>query len=155
MNERMRLVFYKAFQPKATLVDNAIATFTFGRYSHVELLFPNNECFSISARDKVGRFKHIKLNEEQWDIFTLTEHFNPELMRHYAKEYVGYKYDYIGALFSISPICVQKNKRIFCSEVVTNLLNRFKAGKFLGDGCKYSPTELLRATKGKICTNIR
>jgi len=140
--KNMKVAFYKAFQPKATFLDKIIAIFSFGRYSHVELVFPNGDCFSISPRDKKGRFKKISLNEEQWDIIELDGAIDARLLRRKAKTFLDYKYDYIGAIFSIMPFCIQKNKRIFCSEVVANLLKKSPIYSGLRDGCIYSPSEL-------------
>lgn len=136
----MELAFYKAFQPKATITDNIIALASFGKYSHVEIVFPD-ECFSVSARDKVGRFKKIDVNSGSWDILELHPDIPCEDLRENASKYLGYKYDYLGALFSITPLCIQRDDKIFCSEVVTNLLNKYPVYN-LGDGCKYSPSEL-------------
>jgi len=145
--KNMKVAFYKAFQPKATFLDKIIAIFSFGRYSHVELVFPNGDCFSISPRDNGGRFKKISLNEEQWEIIELDSVVDARMLRARAKKFVGFKYDYIGAIFSIMPFCIQKNKRIFCSEVVANLLRNSPVFSNLRDGCIYSPSELYRELK--------
>jgi len=143
----MKLAFYKAFQSRATIVDKIIAIFSFGKYSHVELVFPNGDCFSISAREGIGRFKKINLDPDVWDIIELDSSISARELRKEAKHFLGFKYDFLGAIFSISPVCIQKNKKIFCSEVCTNLINKYPKYAKFGDGCKYSPSGLLTKLK--------
>jgi len=144
----MKIAFYKAFQPKATALDKTVAVCSFGKYSHVELVFSDGTCFSVSPRDGGARFKKIHLSEQTWKIIDLpiTDHAEKEI-RDIAKNYIGYKYDYIGAIFSVMPICIQKNNRLFCSEIATNLLNHCIYYNKLGDGCKYSPNDLYKKLK--------
>ena len=141
----MKVAFYKAFQPKATNLDKAIAICSFGAYSHVELVFSDGMCFSVSPRDGGARFKKIDLNPESWNVMDI---YIPEPaekdIRAIAKSFTGYKYDYLGAIFSISPLCIQKNNRAFCSEIVTNSLDQCIYYNKLGDGCKYSPSKLYK-----------
>lgn len=148
----MKLAFYKAFQPKATFLDKSVAIASGGLYSHVELVFPNDVCFSISPRENKGRFKRIKLNPEQWDIIELDSSLNYKQIMKDCSFYLNFKYDYIGALFSVTPFCIQKNSRIFCSEVVSNILNQYFVYFFIEDGCKYSPSRLHYAITNNIKT---
>lgn len=143
----MKIAFYKAFQPKATLLDVAIATATFGKYSHCELVFENNNptwsfCFSISPRDKVARFKHIVLYSEQWEILELKNHtLKQDKILTEASKLLGCKYDYAGALFSAIPNShIEKQNKFFCSEVCGFLLGLEKS-------YKYSPNELYKLIK--------
>jgi len=151
----MKIAFYKAFQKKATMLDNLIAVFTFGRYSHVELYFSNGESFSISPREGESRFKVIDYTPEAWDILDLklTEDEEKKLYAIAKNEYLGFKYDYIGAVFSASPVCIQKDERLFCSEVATNIIRRNRRYYFLRDGCRYSPNELYKKIKS-YCRKI-
>ena len=144
----MKAIFYKAFQPNATKLDKAIAVCSLGIYSHVELVFDDEVCFSVSARDGGARFKKININTDSWDSINLniTEESEKDIRR-IAKTFTGYKYDYLGALFSITPVCIQKDDRIFCSEIVTNLLDACVRYRTLGDGCRYSPNKLYKELK--------
>ena len=144
----MKIAFYKAFQPKATFLDKVIAIFSFGWYSHVELICEDELCYSISARDKKVRFKEITLNSEQWEILNLNLE-EPEIkeIREKAKRYTGLKYDYIGAIFSIFPFCIQKRNRMFCSELTANLLRNTVEYHDLKPGCRYSPSGLYNRIK--------
>lgn len=142
-NKQMRLAFYKAFQPKATWIDNTVALASFGRYSHVELVFPDT-CFSSSFRDKGARFKKIDISTNRWDVIDLHPSIDSLTLIKEAQKYTGYKYDYLGALFSITPFCIQQNNKIFCSEIIVNLLNNYSIYNFK-DGCTYNPSELYKA----------
>jgi len=147
----MKLAFYKAFQPKATWIDNTIAIFSGGKYSHVEIVFPDGECFSISARDGKGRFKNIPIDNDRWDILEIYP-AEPKRIREDAEEFEGYKYDYLGAIFSVAPFCFERSTRIFCSEVITNILRRYPSYSFLEEGCNYSPSRLYKELE---CMNIK
>jgi len=139
----MKLAFYKAFQNNATALDIAIAIASGGKYSHVELVFSNEESFSISPRDKVGRFKDIVFHPDRWDFIELNIEAGVELViREEANKLLGLSYDYIGALTSVLPICIQENDKIFCSEAVANILRYSVKYSYLRDGCKYSPVNL-------------
>ncbi len=141
----MKLAFYIAFQPNATLMDKAISVCSFGKYSHVELVFSDGIWFSISAREGVARFKKIIPKPESWAFIDLNLDVSTERhLRKLAKDMVGMEYDYIGALFSITPICIQKSNKIFCSEAITNLINRTLNFRKLRDGCLYSPSALYK-----------
>lgn len=83
----------------------------------------------------------------RYQIYDL--HFSLDIVRieKEAMKYIDYKYDYIGALFSITPVRIQKDSRIFCSEVVTNILNKQIAYRHLEDSYKYSPSAVYREFK--------
>ena len=148
----MKVAFYKAYQPKATLMDNVVACCSNGKYSHVELVF-DDVFFSISSRDKEVRFKKIK-QTNTWDFINIeiSKEIEKQMIQK-AKTYTGAKYDYIGAIFSISPICIQKKDRYFCSEICTELLKEFIFSD-LTRSCQTSPNMLyneliIKTTKTK------
>jgi hypothetical protein len=143
----MKVTFYKAWQKRATWLDKAIAVFSFGNYSHAELQFPNGECFSISARDKKVRFKKINIDNDRWDTVKLTKPVDEKLLREKALKYTGHRYDYLGALTSITPICIQKENKCFCSEVIVDLLRQMPEYSYLKKGCNYSPSRLHKILK--------
>jgi len=138
----MKLAFYRAWQPRGTWLDKLISIFSFGPYSHVELVMPNDECFSISARDKKVRFKKIDLDPKRWTVVELSPDMDSSGMRTETNKYIGKKYDYLGALFSIFPFCVQKENKLFCSELAVDMLRSTDAYSGLKKGCNYSPSSL-------------
>lgn len=144
----MKLAFYKAFCPNATLLDKTIAITTFGKYSHVEVVFSDGMSFSISPREKVCRFKRIDFNPDNWEFVELdTTKKEENYIRAMAYNFLDCTYDYIGAITSATPICLQVNSQMFCSELSTELIRNSQAYKRLKDGCRYSPNELYKLLK--------
>lgn len=150
----MKVAFYKAFCLGGTwdeaLADIAIGVSSFGKYSHVEFIFSDGMSFSISGREGIGRFKEIDYNLDHWKIIDIkcTEE-QEKTMRDLCILCEGAEYDWIGAFFSITPICIQRPNKYFCSEIVTNILN-YAGVVTLGDGCKYSPSRLERELSYKM-----
>lgn len=140
----MKLAFYRAFQERATIADRVIAVATVGKYSHVEMIFDDGISFSISGRDKGSRYKDIKYTDAQWDIIDLNMDQEQEdiIRQTIDREYLNLQYDYIGALTSPLPFCIQKSSKIFCSELTVNLLRMFPEYDFFKRGCQYSPNAL-------------
>lgn len=148
----MKLAFYKAFSRHGTwkeiAVDMAIGVFSAGRYSHVELVFRDNESFSVSPRDGGARFKRFNYHPDRWDFVDIKlTHKEIREIRQKANRMSGMKYDYFGAFFSITPFCIQKSSRLFCSEALVNLLQGTKQFGGMGDGCKYSPSRMYAKIK--------
>ncbi len=141
MKREYKLAFYKAFQPKATLLDKIIAFFSGGLYSHVELVCPDGKCFSISPRENKTRIKRINLNNRTWEVVSIGE-LDQDIVQKEIEKYKNKTYDYIGAIFSVLPICFQKEGKVFCSELVTNILRKTPEYCRFESGCKYSPNEL-------------
>lgn len=154
----MKLAFYKAFQSRRTgesrysylkrlWLDWVIATASLGRYSHVELV-DGEDWFSISPRTGTVQFRKIIPKETSWDFvpLNLTED-DIILVRKEFERYDGYKYDYLGAIFSITVFCVNFKDKVFCSEVCANILRKTKKYKELPKGCVLSPTDLNRRIK--------
>lgn len=137
----MKIAFYKAFCKNSTILDNLVGIFSMGPYSHVELVFSSGLSFSISPRENSARFKYIDFNPDHWEIIDIrVTDTQEEYLMDLARLCEGKKYDYIGALASITPVCIQKTNKVFCSELCVNLLN--KAGIHrLNDGCRYSPSK--------------
>jgi len=137
----MKVAFYKAFTKKSTLLDKVIGLFTYGKYSHCELVFSSGLSFSISPRDNQARFKVINFDDTQWDFIEL-KLCNEQGIAQKASKLIGKKYDYVGALFSAIPGAhIQKENKLFCSETVAYLIG-------LEDPHLYSPNDLYRKLKG-------
>lgn len=145
----MKLLSYKAFTKNSTFFDKVIGVFTFGAHSHSELQFSDGTCFSISARDKVGRFKKININPHNWDNveIDISEDKEKEI-RKQCDEYLGIKYDYVGALFSVTAMCIQNKDKIFCSEVCSIIL--LNNGILSKKSCGYNPSKLHKTLKKKL-----
>lgn len=142
----MKLAFYNAFQPNATMIDKIVVGFgTLGEKSHVEGVFSDGVWFSISPRDKAGaRFKIIEPKPGSWDFVDVPMSAEKEEhIRGSCLKKIGTKYSYIGAILSETPICYVRENTEFCSRLWANLL--FDVGYPLEQGCRYSPRELYEA----------
>jgi hypothetical protein len=162
----MKLAFYRSFcfhgTWKEILLDVLIGVFSIGRYSHVELVFSDGECFSSSIREDGVRFKKIDIDNDRWDVIALPRfHRDVEieaLLREDALREVGKGYDKWGAFTSILPFCVQRSKLLFCSEMIINMFHKRRVIQLLieehgvhawhytpiGDGCRYSPARMYK-----------
>ena len=135
----MRLASYKAFNPDSTWLDKAIGIFTFGKYSHSEMVFSDGQSFSVSSRDGGSRIKQINFNPEHWDFVEL--HISTEVESEIYEECATYslKYDYFGAIFRL---CIFRTDKAFCSEAIVDLIRTTISYSYLDIGCKYSPSRL-------------
>jgi len=119
----MQLRFYKG--EFGDYWDKLICFWTRGPYSHVELHFGDDECFSSSSRDNGVRFKTIPLTD-RWAVVDIGHEDIKSDVRAWCQSEVGKQYDWAGAIgcglwLNLS----SKNKR-FCSEVTMMALDRFK-----------------------------
>ena len=143
----MYIVAYKIKgNDKATKLDKVIAKATSGGLVHTELCFKINsslmgECFSVSPRENKGRYKHIKLDPQRWEIYRFTNcpENTKEALRKESAKYLGFKYDWLGAIFSVLNsklksigMSIQIPSRIFCSEVCAMVIK----------ACLYKPKQL-------------
>jgi hypothetical protein len=140
--------FYRVDSPTATLMDKIIGLFTFGPYSHVEIVSDDGLTLRVSDRINGARLLRNQVyDSKKWDFVCLDIDVHDRILEIYEK-YKDYKYDYIGAIFSAVPkndffskiFC--RNNRVFCSEVVYEVIYNKK------DGCKYSPNRLYKKLIG-------
>lgn len=126
----MKLAFKRAFGPNTNYLDWIIGIATFGAHSHVELVFPNGDCFSSAFGGGV-KFRIIDFRSEllSWDFIEIGDiNVKEEIaLRDLAKLYVGKKYDLFGAILSITtPDKDINSESFYCSELCTALLNTIK-----------------------------
>ena len=152
-NKGIYIAFYKVYgNPRATWLDYMIAIFSFGSYSHVELLLNNNNlAFSSSGRDGCVRFKNIDRKDpsflDRWDVIKITgdsiENVIYAETLSKANKMLGKKYDYLGALLSIfrMPKSFNRNE-YFCSELVVEILKDYEEFAYLDEPHTYTPTRL-------------
>lgn len=155
----VKVISYKAYNnSKAGWVDKVIAILSFGRFSHTEIVFDNNQSFSMETRnEQKGRFTTMNISKEQWNIQEIevtTEEYL--LMYNKALKLLGKSYDLLGALQSPLRVClIKKPNKYFCSEVVVEVLKevpRFK--KLFDKACKYSPNRLEKVVDRFLKKNI-
>lgn len=147
----MKLAFYKAWQKEATWLDCLIAVASLGKHSHVEMIFATGESFSISASTKVSKvyLGTKEYLEEEWDLLELDLSAEEDAETFETiHDYLNFKYDHLGAVFSIFRTCeFEDRKKFFCSELVVEVLRKFTKYKWLKKGCKYNPSRLYRKLK--------
>ena len=114
----MKIIFYKN---KGEPLDILIRLITNGKYSHCELIFSDGVCFSSSPRDGGVRFSNIALKDNHWDYLEL-EVDDEEKIYNWCKQYVGQKYDWLGAISCVYPIVQGAKNRWFCSEICIKCL---------------------------------
>lgn len=116
-----KVYFYKAFQWKwSNWTDWLIGIRTFGFYSHVEIMLPDDKCFTASGRDNAVRIKKIDVNNEGWELLETDLEIDYKILN----EMLGQKYDKIGILLTeVFPFGIQDPNKAYCSEAVSRVLH--------------------------------
>lgn len=130
-----KIIFYKAWN--GTIIDKAISLWTFGRYSHVEVVEfgpgSHHTSYSASSRDGGVRSKiGIDYNNGNWDVYDI------DIKDYKLKELFDYtngkKYDWIGIFFyHFLPFKLQANDKWYCSEWIAKLLVDSGYNEFYND----------------------
>ncbi len=100
-----------------------VALWTWGKYSHVELIInteddisPLKMGFSASAWENEVRLKPIYFENNKWDIIETSREINME----YVASVLGDGYDFIGIGFcEFIPFKLHVKNRNYCSEAVS------------------------------------
>lgn len=130
----MQLAFYKA--AVGTPWSKAIAWWTKGPYSHVEIVFsrkhstvyvqehdwPGQPCFSSAENDGGTRFKYLDINPAQWDTIPVPGDEAPAWLA--AEQLLGAAYDWRGILDFVFPWEKENSSKFFCSEVCIKILKQ-------------------------------
>ena len=138
----MKLAFYKGVH--GNIFDWLILLWTWGKYSHVELVFGDNTSFSSSQWDSGVRFKKINYSHlNRWDFIELPfDADEEEVIKEKCKKLVGKAYDWIGIIFDqFLPLNIHDQDKWWCSEVVANVLGILPE--------RVSPNKLHRMLIGK------
>lgn len=102
------------------------ALWTWGKYSHTELMINHQRGFSASAWDNEVRVKEIDFYNGKWDIVETDR----EIDFGYVESVLGNDYDYIGIVFSeLLPLHLHIKNRFYCSETVACALGFTKCQK--------------------------
>ena len=104
-----------------------MALWTWGKYSHVELIVPSRYRqppielgFSASAWDNEVRLKPIDFYDGKWDILETDRQINYD----YIDSVLGNGYDYLAIGFwEFIPLHLQIKNRGYCSETVSCALD--------------------------------
>ena len=119
MNNNIKIAFYKAYQDNASFINKAIAKWTRGPYSHVELII-DDVMYSAEPGNTVRCIEH-NYDIKEWDYFTFSKELNIDNIIKFYHMTKGLKYDWYGIIGFISPIADRENK-YFCSEWVTRAI---------------------------------
>lgn len=114
----MKVAFYKA---PGTIWDKLIRWWTWGPYSHTELVFSDGMWFSSSPRDGGVRFKQIIACSNSWDFVTVST--NEQIVRNWCNQQSG-AYDWFGVLRFVFPFLHPSPHHWFCSEICLTALQQ-------------------------------
>lgn len=129
-----------AFRKKASsFYSRFIRLWTWGDYSHSELVFPDGRAFSSDEADGGTKWRTRPMPPSEWDFLKVpcTVEQVQELVSFCNRE-DGCKYDKIGIGFSFLPIPVgwQSEDKWFCSEICVAALQQ------IGFLCGYTPARI-------------
>jgi uncharacterized protein YycO len=139
----LKILFYKARYGK--IWDKLIGLWTFGPYSHVEILFSDGVCFSSSPRDGGVRFKNIHILPERWTAIDMPTD-QEENIKKWCEKKVGLRYDWWGILGFVLPFVRQERKAWYCSEICITALKKFG---IVGCRARISPNSFYIFIKAK------
>lgn len=136
----IKIAFYKN---NKYLSNRIISWWTGGPYSHVELIFDNNQWFSASSwEEKRVRFKNIEYKKEHWDVFYINKEINIDRVYNKSRSIIGKKYDWTGVLLTQVFNRRQHNfEHFFCSEACHFVLKDELSFKFQ-ESHLYNPMNL-------------
>ena len=112
----IKLAFYIARY--GNWIDKAVAFFSKGKYSHIEMIFEDGRSYSSSWQDGGTRFKDIRYsNKHKWDIVEYqVDDYEYSRILEFCLTKLGRKYDWTGVLSFMLPFHQDRN-RYFCTEV--------------------------------------
>lgn len=126
----MLVAFYKS---KERLFNRAVAWWTNGEYSHVEVVLERSDsgrylCGSSSHMDGGVRLKEIDVYDGHWDILEVD--FDQDAVRSWFVRNQGVKYDILGLLGFVGRRGTQDAEKQFCSEAVGSSLGLKEPWRF-------------------------
>ena len=158
------LCFYKADSKNADWTDRLISKWTNGKYSHVEVLLPNDgDCYELehdltmvssSGRNGGVRLANHVINNDAWDYFSINIRNQAKVIYSLYRVTKHCKYDWSGIAFSqVIPLGIDKENRFFCSEYVTIILKLVGVDNiklYLKPPNKISPNLLFRILENDL-----
>ncbi len=140
---------FKKKNSETGIFGKIISFITRSKYYHVEIII-DKLWIGADAPMGVTMNKLEPLNHDHWDyvdlgILPMSENAYDELIK-FIDSLKGIKYDYLAIIFSqLLPFSIHSKNKLFCSEVVTMILQllKFKQVKDLVPH-KLSPKDLAR-----------
>lgn len=125
----MQLAFYKGRWTLNTVLDDplnylahlGICTFTWSKYSHVELVI-DGVCWSSKARENGVRGKKLVLASSEWDVYEVKDECDQAAALKWFQDHNGLPYDWVGCVRFLLPFVKQRPNEYFCSEAVAAAL---------------------------------
>lgn len=123
----IRLAFYKGIN--GSVIDWIIMLFTFGPYSHIDLILSNGSSItSIKRKGVIIRNVSVRLMElhPHYHIIKIPcpIDIQEQIEQDVNTNYLNLKYDYFGALFHFMP--KSNCDKWYCSDIVSFLLHKYK-----------------------------
>ncbi len=139
--QKLKAAFYKG---KHRLFNKLVSVWDRGLYSHMELVYEDNQAASSSFMDSGVRFKHIEFNDSNWDFIELPRGlFDESISRSWFENHLGYKYDFLGLIrFAFGPI-KQNKKKWFCSEACLESIG-------INDAWRFTPNSAYALLKSMV-----
>jgi len=130
----IKIAFFKG--DKKSFLHRFIRWYTKSKYSHVELILPDNKQWvgiSPFLTSKVGiREKSLSPSErnENWDYLTFTLNWREPVREYqfnqlnkFIHKTLGSRYDWLGVIVSnLTPFLVKKRDKWYCSEWIAHAL---------------------------------
>ena len=124
ISKSMQVALYKA---PGTWIDKLIWFVTNSPYSHVELVI-DGMSYSSSSRDGGVRQKFIVYHPDKWDMLKIDGDHEKALAVFRLHE--GKGYDWLGAIKTVLPFVPDFESKMFCSELVAEMLGYEKSRKW-------------------------
>ena len=124
MTAKIKVAFYKA---KGNWLNSIIRWWTKSKYSHAELVLPNNVTWigiSPFLTSTVESRFHLDCDYHNWDFVDL-EITNKQhaTILDFIEETKGCRYDWVGMLLSqFLPFSIKRRSKWYCSEWIVNAL---------------------------------
>jgi len=146
----IKVVFYKG---SGGLLHKIVRWWTKSKYSHAELIMPDNETWIsispfLSSRVACRKIEH-EINEDDWDTLTFNLSFREpvkvyqiEQLTKFINKTKGMKYDWFGMIISnFSPFLIKHRYKWYCSEWIAHALVNSRVIMW-DDMCIYSTPNL-------------
>jgi len=142
-----------AFRKKSSsFYSKLIRIWTFGKYSHSEILFPDGRSFSSDEADGGTRWRNQAMSTDEWDFLDVPctiDHV--QRVAEFCDDENGCEYDMTGISFSFLPVPIgwQSSTRWFCSEICVAALQQI--GYMVGHTpSRVSPNALYKLLKKEL-----
>lgn len=121
MEQLKENTLYISFHRPRNILGYMISLWTLGDYSHCEFVYNNRVYLANSGGIRESEF-HFK---ENYDIYELDYHINPDDILDFFKEFEGVGYDYRGIIGSqfLWFLNSHNDKKFFCSEFCLNAID--------------------------------